>query len=209
MKMAQGLYEAGHITYMRTDSIEPFKRRARAIGQRSSRRATARIPPGTQILGENRRGPGGSRGDSASDVSVTPSDVEGSLDRDAYRLYEIIWQRTIACQMAEAVYDATSVDIESNGVTFRATGQILKFDGFLRVYMDVSDDQTEEVEGLLPELETGQVLNLRDLEALQHFTQPPPRYTEATLVKRMEEVGIGRPSTYAPTVRSAQSIASI
>jgi DNA topoisomerase-1 len=133
---------------------------------------------------------------------MTPSDLQGGVDRDASRLYELIWQRTVACQMADAVYDATSVDVESNGVTFRATGQILKFDGFLRVYLDVSDDQTEEVEGLLPELEPGQVLELRNLEADQHFTQPPPRYTEATLVKKMEEVGIGRPSTYAPTVRT-------
>ena len=107
-------------------------------------------------------------------------------------------------QMAEAVYDATSVDIESNGVTFRATGQILKFDGFHAGLLETRRTTSpEEVEGLLPDLETrARCSNLNDLEAEQHFTQPPPRYTEATLVKRMEEVGIGRPSTYAPTVRT-------
>jgi DNA topoisomerase I len=202
MQVAQGLYEAGHISYMRTDSSNLSNEALGAIGNfvetsygkeyHQARKFSAKTK-GAQEAHEAIR---------PSDVSVTPSDVKGSLDRDAYRLYELIWQRTVACQMAEAVYDATSVDIESNGVTFRATGQILKFDGFLRVYMDVSDDQAEEVEGLLPDLETGQVLNLNNLEALQHFTQPPPRYTEATLVKRMEEVGIGRPSTYAPTVRT-------
>jgi DNA topoisomerase-1 len=107
----------------------------------------------------------------------------------------------MASQMAEAVYDATSVDVESNGTTFRATGQILKFKGYMSVYLDKGDDEPEEAEGLLPELAEGQVLDLRTLDAAQHFTQPPPRFTEATLVRRMEEVGIGRPSTYAPTVR--------
>ena len=202
MQVAQGLYEAGRISYMRTDSSNLSNDALGAIGNfvetsygkeyHQVRKFSAKTK-GAQEAHEAIR---------PSDVFVTPSEVKGSLDRDAYRLYELIWQRTVACQMAEAVYDATSVDVESNEVTFRATGQILKFDGFLRVYMDVSDDQAEEVEGLLPELETGQVLNLTDLEAVQHFTQPPPRYTEATLVKRMEEVGIGRPSTYAPTVRT-------
>ncbi len=202
MQVAQGLYEAGHITYMRTDSSNLSNDALGALGtfvettygkQYHQVRKFAAKTKGAQEAHEAIR---------PSDVNVTPSDVQGGLDRDANRLYELIWQRTVACQMAEAVYDATSVDVESNGVTFRATGQILKFDGFLRVYLDVSDDQTEEVEGLLPELEPGQVLELRNLEADQHFTQPPPRYTEATLVKKMEEVGIGRPSTYAPTVRT-------
>ena len=202
MQVAQGLYEAGHITYMRTDSSNLSNDALGALGtfvetsygkQYHQVRKFSAKTKGAQEAHEAIR---------PSDVNVTPSDVQGGLDRDASRLYELIWQRTVACQMAEAVYDATSVDVESNGVTFRATGQILKFDGFLRVYLDVSDDQTEEVEGLLPELEPGQVLELRNLEADQHFTQPPPRYTEATLVKKMEEVGIGRPSTYAPTVRT-------
>ena len=202
MQVAQGLYEAGHISYMRTDSSNLSNDALAALGsfvetsygkQYHQPRKFSAKTKGAQEAHEAIR---------PSEVNMTPSDIQGGVDRDASRLYELIWQRTVACQMAEAVYDATSVDVESNGVTFRATGQILKFDGFLRVYLDVSDDQTEEVEGLLPELEPGQVLELRNLEADQHFTQPPPRYTEATLVKKMEEVGIGRPSTYAPTVRT-------
>jgi len=202
MQVAQALYEAGHISYMRTDSTNLSNDALGAIGnfvessygkQYHQVRKFSAKTKGAQEAHEAVR---------PSDVKVTPSDVQGGLDRDAFRLYELIWQRSVACQMSEAVYDATSVDVESNGVTFRATGQILKFDGFLRVYLDVSDDQAEEIEGLLPELEQGQVLDLRDLEGVQHFTQPPPRYTEATLVRKMEEVGIGRPSTYAPTVRT-------
>ena len=202
MQVAQGLYEAGHISYMRTDSSNLSNDALAALGtfvetsygkQYHQPRKFSAKTKGAQEAHEAIR---------PSEVSVTPSDLQGGVDRDASRLYELIWQRTVACQMADAVYDATSVDVDSNGVTFRATGQILKFDGFLRVYLDVSDDQTEEVEGLLPELEPGQVLELRNLDADQHFTQPPPRYTEATLVKKMEEVGIGRPSTYAPTVRT-------
>jgi DNA topoisomerase-1 len=130
-----------------------------------------------------------------------PKGMKASLSADEFKLYELIWQRTMASQMAEAVYDATSVDIESNGVTFRATGQIIKFDGFMRVYLERGDDDPEEAEGILPELTEGQPLNLVKLDSEQHFTQPPPRYTEATLVREMENLGIGRPSTYAPTVR--------
>jgi DNA topoisomerase I len=202
MQIAQGLYEAGHITYMRTDSSNLSNEALGAIGnfvetsygkQYHQVRKFSAKTKGAQEAHEAIR---------PSDVSVLPADVQGSLDREAFRLYELIWQRTVACQMAEAVYDATSVDVETNGVTFRATGQTLKFDGFLKVYLEVADDQTEEAEGLLPELAAGQGLSLENLEATQHFTEPPPLYTEATLVKKMEEVGIGRPSTYAPTVRT-------
>jgi len=202
MQVAQGLYEAGHISYMRTDSSNLSNDALGAIGNFVETSYGKQYHQVRKFSAKTKAAQEAHEAIRPSDVSVTPADVKGGLDRDAFRLYELIWQRTVACQMAEAVYDATSVDVESNGVTFRATGQILKFDGFLRVYLDVADDQTEEVEGLLPELEPGQVLDLQNLEATQHFTQPPPRYTEATLVKRMEEVGIGRPSTYAPTVRT-------
>jgi DNA topoisomerase I len=106
--------------------------------------------------------------------------------------------------MAEAVYDQTSVDIESNGVIFRATGKVLKFDGYMRVYLEASDDETGESEGLLPEISEGDVLDLLALDPAQHFTQPPPRYTEATLVREMEAQGIGRPSTYSPTIKTLE-----
>ncbi|MGH2699882.1 MAG: type I DNA topoisomerase, partial [Actinomycetota bacterium] len=202
MQIAQGLYEAGHITYMRTDSSNLSNEALGAIGNFVETSYGKRYHQVRKFSAKTKGAQEAHEAIRPSEVSVLPADLRGSLDRDAYRLYELIWQRTVACQMAEAVYDATSVDVESNGVIFRATGQTLKFDGYLKVYLDVSDDQAEEVEGLIPELEAGQVLNLDNLEATQHFTEPPPLYTEATLVKKMEEVGIGRPSTYAPTVRT-------
>ncbi len=201
MKVAQALYESGHITYMRTDSTNLSADALAGIGRlieadfgttyHEPRTFTAKTK-GAQEAHEAIR---------PSFVDRKPTDLHGQLDQDALRLYEMIWQRTIACQMADAVYDATAVDIESNAVPFRATGQILKFDGYLRVYREVADDESEEREGVLPEVGEGDVLSLRSIEPAQHFTQPPARYTEATLVRKMEEVGIGRPSTYAPTVK--------
>ncbi|MDQ3915702.1 MAG: type I DNA topoisomerase [Actinomycetota bacterium] len=201
MKLAQSLYEAGHITYMRTDSTNLSNDALGEIGRvveaqfgkdfHEVRKFTAKSK-GAQEAHEAIR---------PAAAGMSPSDLAGAVGGDDLRLYEMIWQRTMASQMAEAVYDATSVDVESNGTTFRATGQILKFKGFMSVYLDRGDDDPEEAERLLPELGEGDVLDLRALEAAQHFTQPPPRFTEATLVRRMEEVGIGRPSTYAPTVR--------
>lgn len=201
MKVAQALYEAGHITYMRTDSTNLSADALGDIGRliearfgkdhHEARKFTAKTK-GAQEAHEAIR---------PTVIGRTPEELGGTVDQDGRRLYEMIWQRTLACQMADAVYDATTVDIESNGVPFRATGQILKFAGFLRVYRDVADDESEEREGVLPELSEGVVLTLKAIEPAQHFTQPPPRYTEATLVRKMEEVGIGRPSTYAPTVK--------
>lgn len=201
MRVAQSLYEAGHITYMRTDSTNLSNDALGAIGRLVE---TSYGKDYHQVRKFSAKSKGAQEAHEAirpSELDITPSDLAGSLDRDSLRLYEMIWQRTVACQMAEAVYDATSVDIESNGTTFRATGQTLKFDGFLRVYLEVDDDQVEETEDLLPELAQGDVLDLRSITPAHHETQPPPRYTEATLVRKMEELGIGRPSTYAPTVK--------
>jgi len=201
MQVAQSLYEAGHITYMRTDSSnlasEALDEIGRVVEEQFGRdyqqvRTFSEKTKGAQEAHEAIR---------PTSLAQLPSDMSGVLKADEMRLYEMIWQRTMACQMAEAVYDATSVDIESNGVSFRATGQVVKFDGYLRVYLENGDDEPQEAEGLLPELAEGDVLDLRALDTDQHFTQPPPRYTEATLVREMERVGIGRPSTYAPTVR--------
>jgi DNA topoisomerase-1 len=201
MAIAQDLYEAGHITYMRTDSTNLSNDALGEIGRiiessfgksyHQPRKFTARSK-GAQEAHEAIR---------PTSVARTPRDMTADLKGDHFKLYEMVWQRTMACQMAEAVYDATSVDIESNGVTFRATGQVLKFDGYMKVYLETRDDEPEEAEGLLPELQEGQVLELAGIDAEQHFTQPPPRYTQATLIREMERVGIGRPSTYAPTVR--------
>ncbi|HYI44304.1 MAG TPA: type I DNA topoisomerase [Actinomycetota bacterium] len=206
MKVAQTLYEAGHITYMRTDSINLSNDALGEIGRvvetqfgkeyHEVRKFTAKSK-GAQEAHEAIR---------PSVLANTPEDLQGALKSvDEVRLYTLIWQRTMASQMAEAVYDATSVDIETNDAIFRATGKVLKFDGYMRVYLEHGDDDDqEEVEGLLPELSEGDVLDLRSLEPAQHFTQPPPRYTEATLVREMENQGIGRPSTYSPTIKTLQ-----
>jgi DNA topoisomerase-1 len=201
MQLAQSLYEAGHITYMRTDSTNLANDALAEIGrvvesefgpEYHQVRTFATKSKGAQEAHEAVR---------PTSAAQTPTEMKGALRKDERRLYEMIWQRTMASQMTEAVYDRTSADIESNGVVFRATGQTLKFDGYMRVYLERGDDEPEELERLLPELSEGEVLSLKRLTPEQHFTQPPPRYTEATLVREMENVGIGRPSTYAPTVQ--------
>jgi DNA topoisomerase I len=204
MKMAQSLYEAGHITYMRTDSINLSNDALGEIGRvvedqfgkdYHQVRKFSEKTKGAQEAHEAIR---------PAMLANSPDQMAGLLAKDELRLYEIIWQRTMASQMAEAVYDQTSVDIESNGVIFRATGKVLKFDGYMRVYLEASDDETTEAEGLLPEMAEGDVLDLLALDPAQHFTQPPPRYTEATLVREMEAQGIGRPSTYSPTIKTLE-----
>jgi DNA topoisomerase-1 len=204
MKMAQSLYEAGHITYMRTDSINLSNDALGEIGRvvedqfgkdYHQVRKFSEKTKGAQEAHEAIR---------PAMLANSPDQMAGLLAKDELRLYEIIWQRTMASQMAEAVYDQTSVDIESNDVIFRATGKVLKFDGYMRVYLEASDDETTEAEGLLPEMAEGDVLDLLALDPAQHFTQPPPRYTEATLVREMEAQGIGRPSTYSPTIKTLE-----
>jgi DNA topoisomerase-1 len=135
-------------------------------------------------------------------MEFDPERVARHLEREELALYTLIWNRFVASQMQSAVYDATAVDIQARECRFRATGQILKFDGFIRVYTEGSDDDTpaesdEEREGQLPELVEGERVQLQELLPEQHFTQPPPRFTQATLIKELEEKGIGRPSTYA------------
>ncbi|SPT92835.1 DNA topoisomerase I [Bacillus subtilis] len=120
------------------------------------------------------------------------------------RLYKLIWERFVASQMAPAVLDTMSVDLTNNGLTFRANGSKVKFSGFMKVYVEGKDDQMEEKDRMLPDLQEGDTVLSKDIEPEQHFTQPPPRYTEARLVKTLEERGIGRPSTYAPTLDTIQ-----
>ena len=201
MSLAQNLYESGRITYMRTDSVnlsqDALADIERVIGaqfgpQYHEARRFSDKTKGAQEAHEAIR---------PTALTTVPQEIRARLGADELRLYEMIWQRTMASQMKEAVYDATSVDVESNGVTFRATGQVLKFDGYMRVYLERADDEPEEVEGILPDLAEGDVVQLRRLDPEQHFTQPPPRYTEATLVREMERLGIGRPSTYSPTIK--------
>jgi DNA topoisomerase I len=201
MKLAQTLYEAGHITYMRTDSTNLSSEALSDIRASVTDQFGRNYAQERTFSGKSKGAQEAHEAIRPTAIARTPDGMAGELGKDEAALYGMVWQRTVACQMADAVYDATSVDVESNGVTFRATGQVVKFDGFMRVYRERADDDPEEIEGLLPEVQEGEVLDLEGLEAAQHFTQPPPRYTEATLVKEMERVGIGRPSTYAPTVK--------
>jgi DNA topoisomerase-1 len=201
MSLAQNLYESGRITYMRTDSVTLSEDALSDIGRAIAATFGERYHEPRRFSAKSKGAQEAHEAIRPTSVSAHPSDMSGAIGKDEARLYEMIWQRTMASQMSDAVYDATSVDIESKGVTFRATGQVLKFDGYMKVYLERSDDEPEEIEGTLPELADGDVLDLRGLDTEQHFTQPPPRYTEATLVREMERLGIGRPSTYSPTIK--------
>ena len=202
MQLAQSLYEAGHITYMRTDSTNLAADALAEIGSVVEAEFGKEYHQVRQFAASSQGAQEAHEAIRPTSAANTPAQIASVLTGDDFRLYEMIWKRTMASQMAEAVFDATSVDIESNSVTFRATGQIVKFDGYMRVYWERGEDDPREVDNALPELSEGQLLELRSLDAEQHFTQPPPRYTEATLVREMESVGIGRPSTYAPTIRT-------
>ncbi|TDQ39636.1 type I DNA topoisomerase [Aureibacillus halotolerans] len=133
-----------------------------------------------------------------------PSELKKYLKRDQLRLYKLIWERFVASQMAPAVMDTMSVDMTNNDVVFRATGSKVKFPGFMKVYVEGNDDNTKEEDRILPPLEEGDKVSTSDIDPKQHYTQPPPRYTEARLVKTLEELGIGRPSTFAPTLDTIQ-----
>ncbi len=204
MLVAQKLYEAGKITYMRTDSVNLSKLALDA--------AKAMI---TKEYGKDYSNPKQYKTKSANaqeaHEAIRPSyfdqpTVEG--ERNEQRLYDLIWKRTIASQMSDAELERTIVSISNNKTKdiFTATGEVIKFDGFLRVYMESSDDETKEetASGLLPPLKKGQDLPLVAITATERFTSPPARYTEASLVKKLEELGIGRPSTYAPTISTIQ-----
>ncbi|MEK7615903.1 MAG: type I DNA topoisomerase [Patescibacteria group bacterium] len=193
MMLAQKLYETGQITYMRTDSVNLAES---AIAQ-------AQDVISKQFgkeYSEPRRYSTKSKGAQEAHEAIRPTDFS---HQSKDKLYDLIWKRAIASQMASAKLDQTSVDIEAGNHLFRATGSVIKFDGFIRAYTEGKDEE-EEVEGQLPELEKGEALDLKKLEPLQHFTEPPPRYTDATLVKALEGYGIGRPSTYAPTLATIQ-----
>jgi hypothetical protein len=136
---------------------------------------------------------------------MTPDSVKASLSNEQFKLYRLVWERFMASQMASAVYDSMNVDIKVNDYLFKATGSKVKFQGFMTLYIEGRDDEGEEDESNLPELSEGEELKLKKVDPKQHFTQPPQRYTEASLVKALEEKGIGRPSTYAPTITTILS----
>ena len=203
MSVAQRLYESGKITYMRTDSVNLSKL---AIG---SAAAKIRESYGEEYL-KSRNFSTKSKGAQEAHEAIRPtfldqSTVEGA--RAEQRLYELIWKRTIASQMSEAKLEKTtiSINISAAAEKFVAVGEVLKFDGFLKVYMESTDDENEEeAKGLLPPLKINDPLERDKIEANEKSTQQPARYTEASLVKKMEELGIGRPSTYAPTISTVQ-----
>ena len=203
MSVAQRLYESGNITYMRTDSVNLSKL---AIGTAAGK---IRDSFGEKYL-KSRNFKTKAKGAQEAHEAIRPtymdkSTVEGN--RAEQRLYELIWKRTLASQMSEAQLEKTTISILVSGAQerFIATGEVLKFDGFLKVYMESSDDeQEEETRGLLPPVKVPDRLNRDEIEATEKSTLQPARYTEASLVKKMEELGIGRPSTYAPTISTIQ-----
>jgi DNA topoisomerase-1 len=206
MSAAQRLYEAGHITYMRTDGIDMAPEAVMAARDEIRRRFGANYVPESPRMYKNK-----AKNAQEAHECIRPTDMALSPDRlkaadDQRKLYELIWKRTIASQMAAARLERTTVDVASSDgeVELRATGQVVLFDGFLAVYDEGRDDEDGEDGARLPQIMAGEPAEKRKVTPEQHFTQAPPRYTEATLVKRMEELGIGRPSTYASIVTTIQ-----
>ena len=209
MKAAQELYEGvevegigaiGLITYMRTDSLR-ISEDARREGNEfiKATYGDAYLPPKPRVFKSRSNAQDAHEAIRPSQPSLTPERVKASLTSDQYRLYKLIWDRFIASLMANCVHDTCQVDIAAGSYLFKASGYTVKFDGYTVLYVEGKDEESDE-NGPLPALNEGDVLWLRELKGNQHFTQPPPRYTEATLIKALEENGIGRPSTYAPTI---------
>lgn len=214
MMLAQQLYEGidlgkkegtvGLITYMRTDSTrisETAKADARAYIQTEY---GAEYMTNRKEEKQSKKSQDAHEAVRPTSVHRTPDQVKSILSRDLFRLYKLIWERFIASQMASAILDTVAVDMKNGEAVFRANGSQVKFAGFMKVYVEGSDDQTDDKDKLLPDLKIGDKVNALSIEPKQHFTQPPPRYSEARLVKTLEEVGIGRPSTYAPTLDTIQ-----
>jgi DNA topoisomerase-1 len=205
MVVAQKLYEAGKISYMRTDSVN--------LSDEAIAGATKQIETafGNEYV-HNRRFKTKSSGAQEAHEAIRPTDfsvTNPGADRNGQRLYELIWKRAIASQMADAELEKTTatINISTSDRQLQATGEVIKFDGFLKVYMesqDEEDDDEEQGGKVLPPLKVGQDLKLEEMTATETFSRHPPRYTEASLVKKLEELGIGRPSTYAPTISTVQ-----
>lgn len=205
MSMAQRLYESGHITYMRTDSVN--------LSDQAKNGAEKEI---VKAYGKkyhsSRNYRGKSKGAQEAHEAIRPTDFskhEVPAERDQQRLYELIWKRAISSQMSNAQLERTTVRInaDNHSETFVAKGEMIKFDGFLKVYLESKDDDEDDQDqaGLLPKITKGDKLDTNYIESTQGFTRPPSRYTEASLVKKLEELGIGRPSTYAPTISTIQN----
>ena len=208
MSSAQRLYEAGYITYMRTDGIDMAPEAVTAARDEIASRYGKDYVPGSPRVYKNK-----AKNAQEAHECIRPTDMSRDAqglkvtDEDQRRLYDLIWKRTLACQMESARLERTTVEVGSadGQVGLRATGQVVLFDGFLRVYEEGRDDAvTDDDDKRLPQIHEGDKTGKKTVTPEQHFTQPPPRYTEATLVKRMEELGIGRPSTYASIVTTIQ-----
>ena len=210
MSIAQQLYEGvdiegegtvGLITYMRTDSLrlsDEAVAAARAFA--GARYGQAYLPDAPRQFKAKAGAQDAHEAIRPSNVALTPESVRKSLTLEQYRLYKLIWSRFLACQMASAVYDSVNIEVTSAGYTFRASRSEVKFPGFLAVYEEGKDEEGGEIQTRLPNLQEGEPLTLGETKPEQKFTQPPTRYTEATLIRALEEKGIGRPSTYAPTI---------
>lgn len=203
MQLAQRLYEAGLITYMRTDSVN-------LSGEAKTGAKEAILSSYGAPFHKERDFKGKSKGAQEAHEAIRPTDFNvqsAGLDKDQVKLYELIWKRAIASQMSDAKLERTNVSItaSTHDKLFTASGEIVQFEGFLKVYLESTDDEDLEQEGLLPNLKEGQVLDAKKIVATERFSRPPYRYTEASLVKQLEELGIGRPSTYAPTITTIQN----
>ena len=203
MSVAQRLYESGFITYMRTDSVN--------LSQEALNSAKNAV---VQLFGDKysqvRNFATKSKGAQEAHEAIRPTDMSKptiAAEPDQNKLYELIWKRTLASQMADAQLERTIAKIENDKhhELFTATGEMIQFDGFLKVYLESTDDEDEEQEGMLPTLKEGEPLTNKNITATERFTRPQSRYTEASLVKKLEELGIGRPSTYAPTISTIQN----
>ncbi len=210
MMLAQNLYEHGFITYMRTDS---FNLAPSAIDQARDyikKNLGPKYLPSTGRIYKSKQ-----KNAQEAHEAIRPTNVnnqnealrlQGSFTKEHLRLYDLIWKRFLACQMNEALMDQTTVDVKADVYTLRATGSVIKFDGWLKLYErhQEDDEVKDEKEKILPELTEGELLKLLQLLPTQHFTEPPPRFNEASLIKKLEELGIGRPSTYAPILSTIQ-----
>ncbi|MFC1767721.1 type I DNA topoisomerase [Candidatus Margulisiibacteriota bacterium] len=207
MVIAQQLYEGvevkdegsvGLITYMRTDSVRIAKEAQDEVNDMVKQDfGPSYIPSEPRVYKTKKQAQDAHEAIRPTSVLRKPDAIKDDLSSDQFKVYQLIWNRFVSSQMSSAVLDKTQVDISAGDYTFRANGSVVKFDGFMRIYLE-SEDVEEEKEGILPPLSEGQALRLLSIDPKQHFTEPPPRYTEASLIKELEQKGIGRPSTYAP-----------
>ena len=210
MMAAQNLYEGvavpGHgtvglITYMRTDSLRIANEALTEVrAYIKNQYGDAYLPSAPRVYKTNSNAQDAHEAIRPTYMALTPAELKGSLTPDMYKLYKLIWERFVACQMESAVYNTVNVDVKAGDYLFKANGRQMKFKGFMVLYVEGSDEAEQEQNDKLPPLALGDNLAKDKLQSSQHFTQPPARYTEATLIKILEEKGIGRPSTYAPTI---------